>query len=76
MQLMQKIRILSDKLKMIITLMGRNYISELRPSAGQLFIFQVIYKHGEPWWNDDVDTGKLLMSNIESSWVILLADIW
>jgi hypothetical protein len=66
MQLMQKIRILSDKLKMIITFMGRNYISELQPPASQLFISQVIYKHGEPWWND-VDTGK---------WVILLADIW
>jgi hypothetical protein len=28
--------------------------------VGVLFIPQVmIYDHGEPWWNDDVDRGKL-----------------
>jgi hypothetical protein len=25
-----------------------------------LFIPQVIYEHGEPWWNDEVDRRKLL----------------
>jgi hypothetical protein len=25
-----------------------------------LFIPQVIYEHGEPWWSVDVDRGKLL----------------
>jgi hypothetical protein len=27
---------------------------------GLLFIPQVIYEHGEPWWND-IDMGKLLI---------------
>jgi hypothetical protein len=26
-------------------------VSELRPPTGLLFIPQVIYEHGEPWWN-------------------------
>jgi hypothetical protein len=28
------------------------YVSEPRPPTGLLFIPQVIYKHGEPWWTD------------------------
>jgi hypothetical protein len=35
-----------------------DYVSELRPSTGLLFIPQMIYEHGEPWWNDDVGRGK------------------
>jgi hypothetical protein len=32
-----------------------------------LFILQVIYEHGGPRWNDDVDRGKLLTSPPEPS---------
>jgi hypothetical protein len=37
----------------IIISMGRDYVSELRPSTNIFFIPQVIdlYEHGEPWWN-------------------------
>jgi hypothetical protein len=31
---------------------GVRYVSELRWTTGLLFIPQVIYEHGEPWWND------------------------
>jgi hypothetical protein len=44
---------------MMIMSMGRDYISELRPPTGLLFIPQVIYEHGEPWWND-IDMEKLI----------------
>jgi hypothetical protein len=30
--------------------MGRDYVSELRPPTGLLFIPRVISEHGEPWW--------------------------
>jgi hypothetical protein len=33
-----------------LIMMGRNYVSELRPPTGVLFIPQVIYEHEEPWW--------------------------
>jgi hypothetical protein len=33
-------------------LMGWDYVSELLPPMGLLFISQVIYEYGEPWWND------------------------
>jgi hypothetical protein len=36
---------------------GWDYVSELRPPTGPLFILQVIYEHGEPWWND-IDRGS------------------
>jgi hypothetical protein len=32
--------------------MRRDDISELWPPTGLLFIPQVIYEHGELWWND------------------------
>jgi hypothetical protein len=32
--------------------MGLEYVSELRLPTGLLFIPQVIYEHGESWWND------------------------
>jgi hypothetical protein len=31
---------------------GWDYVSELRPSPGLLLIPQMVYEHGEPWWND------------------------
>jgi hypothetical protein len=37
---------------MMIILMGKDYVSEIRPQMSLLFIPQVIYEHGEPWWND------------------------
>jgi hypothetical protein len=37
--------------------MGWDYISELLPPKGLLFIPKVMYKHGEPWLND-TDKGK------------------
>jgi hypothetical protein len=46
---------------MMIMSTGRDYISELRPPTGVLFIPQAIYEHGEPWWNDKtVDRGILI----------------
>jgi hypothetical protein len=41
-----RLRILSDWLIM----MGWDYVSELPPPAGLLFIFRVICEHGVPWW--------------------------
>jgi hypothetical protein len=40
----------------IIMSVGRDYVSELRQRAGLLVIYQVIYDHGGPWWND-IDRG-------------------
>jgi hypothetical protein len=37
-----------------------DYVFELQPPRGLLSIPKVIYEHGEPWWNYDVDRGKLL----------------
>jgi hypothetical protein len=33
-----------------LIMMGWDYVTELRPQAGLLFIPQVICEHGEPWW--------------------------
>jgi hypothetical protein len=41
---------------MMIMSMGWDYVSELRPLTGLLFIPQVIYEHGELRWND-IDRG-------------------
>jgi hypothetical protein len=37
---------------MLLFIWGWDYVSELRPSAGLLFIPQTIYEYGEQWWND------------------------
>jgi hypothetical protein len=37
--------------------LGWDYVSELRPPTGLLFIPQIIYEYGEPWWND-IDSEK------------------
>jgi hypothetical protein len=47
-------------------LMGWDYISELQAQRGLLFIPQVIYEHGKPWWNDN-DREKLLIHPLELS---------
>jgi hypothetical protein len=52
---------------MAIMSMGCHYVSELQPPIGLLLNLQVIYEHGEPWWNDDVDRGKLLIHPLELS---------
>jgi hypothetical protein len=44
----------------LIMSMGRGYVFELRPPPCLLFIPQVIFEHGEAWWND-VDRGKLIL---------------
>jgi hypothetical protein len=36
-------------------MIGCDYISELWPPTGLFFIPQVIYEHGDPWRNDDID---------------------
>jgi hypothetical protein len=48
-----------QKRMMMIMLKEWNYVSELQPPTGLLFIPKVIYSyaHGEPWWND-IDRGK------------------
>jgi hypothetical protein len=47
-------------------LMVWEYVSELRPPTGLLLIPQVIYEHGEAWWND-IGKGKLLIRQPELS---------
>jgi hypothetical protein len=42
---------------MLIMSTGWDYVSELRQPKGLLFIPQVIYKYGEPWWKD-IDRGN------------------
>jgi hypothetical protein len=37
---------------MMIMSMGRDYVFELRPPVGLLFMPQVIYAHEKPWLND------------------------
>jgi hypothetical protein len=37
--------------------MGLDYVSELRPPTGLLFIPHAIYEYGDPRWND-IDSGK------------------
>jgi hypothetical protein len=44
----------------MIVSMGWDYVSELLLPTGVLFIPQVIYEHGEPWWND-IERGRLLI---------------
>jgi hypothetical protein len=46
-------------LMVMIMSMGWDHVSELRPLMGLFFIPQVIYEHGEPWWNH-IDRGKLI----------------
>jgi hypothetical protein len=50
----------------IIISMWWDYVSDLRQPTGLLFIPQVIYEHGEPWWND-IDRKKLLIRPSELS---------
>jgi hypothetical protein len=45
------------------------YVCELRPPAGLLLISQVIYEHGEPWWNDD-DRENILIRPPELSAIL------
>jgi hypothetical protein len=52
---------------------GQDYVSELRPPTDPLVIPQVIYEHGQPWWND-IDRGKLIIppelsGNLTSSYL-------
>jgi hypothetical protein len=44
----------------MMMLMGWDYVSELQPPMGLLFILKVIHENGEPWWNDDNNKGKLI----------------
>jgi hypothetical protein len=46
--------------------MGWDYISELRPPTGLFIIPHVIYKQGEPRWND-TDRREFLISPPEFS---------
>jgi hypothetical protein len=43
--------VLLDAVMMVVmSSMGRDYVSELWPPVGLLFIPQVVHEHGEPWW--------------------------
>jgi hypothetical protein len=59
----------------IIMSTGRDYVSELRSQTGLLFIPQVIYEPGEPWWND-VDRGKHLVISPDLSGSHTSTVIW
>jgi hypothetical protein len=47
-------------IRLLFITMGRDYVPDLRPATGLLFILQFIYEKGEPRWND-IDSGKLLI---------------
>jgi hypothetical protein len=51
---------------MMIMSIRPEYVFELRLPTGLLFIPQVIYEHGEPWWNG-INRGKLLICPPELS---------
>jgi hypothetical protein len=51
---------------MMITSMRWDYVCELRQPTGLLLMPQVIYEHGEPWWND-MGRRKLLIRPPELS---------
>jgi hypothetical protein len=53
-------------LLMMMMSMGRDYVSELLPPKGLLFILQVIYEHEKTWWNY-IDREKLLIRPSELS---------
>jgi hypothetical protein len=55
---------------MMIMSMGWDDVSELRQPLGLLYIPQVIYEYGEPWWND-IDRDNWLIH--QSSLAILVA---
>jgi hypothetical protein len=40
---------------MMIISIGWDYVSELRPQTGLLFIPQVIHEHAEQWWNESTE---------------------
>jgi hypothetical protein len=44
----------------VVVVVGSEYVSELQPPEGLLFFPQVVYEHGEPWWND-ISRVKLLI---------------
>jgi hypothetical protein len=56
---------------MVIMPMGRDYVSELRSITDLLFNHQVLYDHGEPWWNDE----QLIMEFRIVFWDVLLCKI-
>jgi hypothetical protein len=49
---------------LLIMLTGGNDISELQPPTGLLFIPNVIYEYGTPWWND---TNREKLKNSEKT---------
>jgi hypothetical protein len=51
---------------MLFMSMGWDYVSELRPPVGLLFIPQMICERGEPRWND-IDRGQPKNSEINLS---------
>jgi hypothetical protein len=61
-----RIRTRENIILYLMMMMGSGYVSELRPPAGLLFTPQVIYEHGQPWWND-VDGRKFLCLSPELS---------
>jgi hypothetical protein len=50
----------------MIMLVGRDYVSELRPPTGLLFIPRVMCEHGQQLW-DNIDKRKLLIRPPELS---------
>jgi hypothetical protein len=55
----QMLRLYPNSTLLLLSFMStrRDYVSELRPLTGLLFIPEMIYDSGEPWWND-TDRGK------------------
>jgi hypothetical protein len=51
---------------MMNTSMGWEYVSELRPLTGLLFIPQMVYEHGQPRWNN-IGRGQRMIRTPELS---------
>jgi hypothetical protein len=58
--MMVVVMMMMKKKMMMIMSLGWDHVSELWLQLDLLFIPQMIYDHGEPWWND-ISRGRLLI---------------
>jgi hypothetical protein len=58
---------LLPRFMMIWSSVGWDHVSELRPPTGLLFVPQMVYEHGEPWWNA-INGGETPDSSTRALW--------
>jgi hypothetical protein len=61
----------ANSLLLLFMLMGWDYVSELRPPTGPLFIHMMMYENGEPWCND---IGSATLSTTNPTWADMSAN--